>query len=311
MLNSSLFPLNFKPLAFGLRPLRSGGRLLAIMAVALSLTGCYSASVTRMNERDILDTGPSNGRYKIGSPYQIQGVWYYPSEDWNYQEKGVASWYGPGFHRKKTANGETYDQSKLSAAHRTLPMPCFVRVTNMDNGRSIVVRVNDRGPFARDRIVDVSMRGAQLLGYERLGTANVRLEILTDESKRLAREMLQRQRADAVRDNHAEDIARLDEQLAALAEGEDIKDNGKIETAEAELSPWDGHDADISPSVTSPAPPPHYAPSPNAKLAARDEGGDINHNAAAVAGGRDDAPPPLLVPYANHRTILSQALAKP
>lgn len=131
------------------------------------------------------DSGTKLGRYKVGAPYQIKGAWYYPAEDYEYSETGIASWYGPNFHGKKTANGEIYNQNDLTAAHRTLPMPSAVRVTNLENGRSIVLRINDRGPFARGRIIDVSRRGAQLLGFERNGTAKVRVDILEDESRQL------------------------------------------------------------------------------------------------------------------------------
>lgn len=129
---------------------------------------------------------PTSGIYKIGKPYQVNGVWYYPAEDFNYDETGVASWYGPGFHAKNTANGEIYDQNELTAAHKTLPMPSLVRVTNLDNGRSVVVRVNDRGPYANGRVIDMSRRGAQLLGFEGSGTAKVRVQILAEESRAIA-----------------------------------------------------------------------------------------------------------------------------
>ena len=130
---------------------------------------------------------PGNlGNYKIGKPYQIKGIWYYPKVDYTYSETGIASWYGPKFHGRKTANGETFDQWAVSAAHRTLPMPSWVRVTNLDNGKSMELRVNDRGPFARGRIIDLSRRAAQLLGLEIQGTARVKVEILSAESRRLA-----------------------------------------------------------------------------------------------------------------------------
>lgn len=116
-----------------------------------------------------------NWPVKIGKPYQVAGVTYYPADDRDYRETGVASWYGPGFHAGSTANGERYDQDDLTAAHRTLPMPSWVRVENLDNGRSLTVRINDRGPFARSRIIDLSRKAAQLLGVDRAGTANVRL----------------------------------------------------------------------------------------------------------------------------------------
>src|SRR5690242_8159303 len=151
-------------------------RLILCFAVsALLLGGCASGT-----------HGPegngSHGGYKVGDPYQINGVWYYPAEDWNYDETGIASWYGEDFHGKYTANGEVYDLNALTAAHRTLPMPSIVQVTNLENGRSIELRVNDRGPFARGRIIDVSRRAAQLLGFEGQGTAKVRVKLLVPES---------------------------------------------------------------------------------------------------------------------------------
>ncbi|WP_310496510.1 septal ring lytic transglycosylase RlpA family protein [Sandarakinorhabdus sp.] len=115
------------------------------------------------------------GTVKIGKPYQVFGVWYYPSDDRAYDEKGVASWYGPGFHALNTANGERYNQDDLTAAHKTLPMPSWVEVENIDNGRRLTVRVNDRGPFVAGRIIDLSRASAQLLGVDRPGTARVRV----------------------------------------------------------------------------------------------------------------------------------------
>jgi rare lipoprotein A len=133
----------------------------------------------------IVKPSPEPG-YKIGQPYQIQGVWYYPAEDFEYDETGIASWYGAQFHGRRTANGEIYDMNTLTAAHRTLPMPSFVRVTNLENGRSLILKVNDRGPFARGRIIDISRRGAQLLGFHNIGTAKVRVQIMADKSRALA-----------------------------------------------------------------------------------------------------------------------------
>lgn len=123
--------------------------------------------------------------YKVGKPYQVDGVWYYPKADMDYDETGIASWYGPGFHGQYTANGEIYDQNALTAAHKTLPLPSMVRVTNLANGRSIVVRVNDRGPFVNGRIIDLTRRDAQLLDFINQGTAKVRVQILKDETQAL------------------------------------------------------------------------------------------------------------------------------
>ncbi len=116
------------------------------------------------------------GRYKVGEPYEVSGVRYYPRIQPNYSKTGIASWYGRPFHGRQTANGETYNMNELTAAHKTLPMPTMVRVTNLENGRSLVLRVNDRGPFVNGRIIDVSRRAAQLLGFFNAGTAKVRVE---------------------------------------------------------------------------------------------------------------------------------------
>ncbi len=130
------------------------------------------------------------GTYKVGSPYKIMGKWYYPKEDYNYSEVGMASWYGADFHAKTTANGEKYDMNSLTAAHRTLPLPSIVKVTNLENGRSLVLRVNDRGPYAKGRIIDVSKRASQLLGFHTQGTTKVRVEIMAKESKALKAALL-------------------------------------------------------------------------------------------------------------------------
>ena len=139
-------------------------RAVVIFLLVLAIGGCT------------IPRGSKEGNYKVGSPYQIGGVWYYPKEDPFYDETGVASWYGADFHGKATANGERYDMDAFTAAHRTLPMPTVVRVTNLENGRSIKLRVNDRGPYARGRIIDVSNRAAKLLGFSGKGTARVRVQ---------------------------------------------------------------------------------------------------------------------------------------
>ncbi len=118
------------------------------------------------------------GRAQIGKPYKIRGKWYRPREQPGYNKIGRASWYGPNFHGRLTANGEIYDQYALSAAHPTFPLPSYARVTNLANGNSVVVRVNDRGPYASGRIIDMSSRAADLLDYKRDGTARVRVQYL-------------------------------------------------------------------------------------------------------------------------------------
>jgi rare lipoprotein A len=116
------------------------------------------------------------GTYRIGAAYTIGGRTYVPTEDKNYRAEGLASWYGEDFHGRQTANGEVFDMNSVSAAHATLPMPTYVRVTNLENNRSVIVRVNDRGPYHADRLIDVSVKTAVLLGFYTNGVARVRVE---------------------------------------------------------------------------------------------------------------------------------------
>lgn len=118
------------------------------------------------------------GRDQTGKPYKVRGKWYYPKEDKNYAAMGPASWYGDAFHGRLTANGEIYDMTHLTAAHPTMPLPSYARVTNAKNGASIVVRVNDRGPYAHGRIIDLSRRAAEMLDYTHSGVAKVEVEYI-------------------------------------------------------------------------------------------------------------------------------------
>ncbi|ODS00971.1 hypothetical protein AUC68_13715 [Methyloceanibacter methanicus] len=122
------------------------------------------------------------GHFKIGQPYEINGERYTPREDPGYVREGVASWYGALFHGRKTSNGEVFDMERLSAAHPTLPLPAYAEVTNLGNGRSAVVRVNDRGPFRKGRLIDLSERTAEVLGFKRSGTAKVKVRYLRKAS---------------------------------------------------------------------------------------------------------------------------------
>ena len=152
----------------------------------LVISGCAETALvahTAKKLRAISTPTIAKGHYKVGTPYKIKGVWYYPKVDYSYDETGIGSWYGPNFHQKLTANGEIFDQNALSAAHRTLPMPSVVRVTNLENGRALVVRINDRGPFAHGRIIDLSRRASQLLGFKRQGIAKMRVELLPEETR--------------------------------------------------------------------------------------------------------------------------------
>jgi rare lipoprotein A len=164
----------------------SATRLLLVCTSLAIAAGCRTSPSPEARKTAGATRSAEHGYYKIGQPYQIDGVTYTPAEDWNYDETGIASWYGPDFHGKRTANGELYDMNQVTAAHKTLPMPSLVRVTNLENGRMIIVRVNDRGPYARGRVLDLSRRGAQLLGFEKVGTAKVRVQIMARESQALA-----------------------------------------------------------------------------------------------------------------------------
>jgi len=132
------------------------------------------ASPRVSNQRSRLPRG--GGRDHLGKPYKIKGQWYKPREDANYRKVGTASWYGDAFHGRLTANGEIYDMTHLTAAHPTMPLPSYARVTNLKNNSSVIVRVNDRGPFASGRIIDLSHRAADMLDYTHSGTAQVRVE---------------------------------------------------------------------------------------------------------------------------------------
>ncbi len=148
-------------------PIRFNITRTIAMALLLALTAC--ATPQRQTPAP---------HYKVGKPYQVNGHWYYPEEDPDYERTGIASWYGREFHGRRTANGEIYDMTRLSAAHTTLPLPSMVEVKNLENGRKLVVRVNDRGPFARGRLIDLSREAARRLGFEQQGTARVRVRYL-------------------------------------------------------------------------------------------------------------------------------------
>lgn len=162
--------------------------LLAVVAPLWLLAGCAETELAVHTAKQFGrgDGVGDRGRYKVGRPYKIKNVWYYPKVDYAYREEGIASWYGPGFHGRPTANGERFDQYAMTAAHRTLPLPSVVRVTNLENGRSIKVRVNDRGPFAHGRIIDLSRAAAESLDFRRQGIARVLVEIVEHESRVLA-----------------------------------------------------------------------------------------------------------------------------
>ncbi len=171
---------------FGPAGLGDLARFGAALALALGVASCGKSNIDSKygvpaSQRMV---GPGEavpkggGSYRVGKPYQVAGRTYVPQEDPNYDTTGVASWYGVEFHGRKTANGEVFDMHSVSAAHPTLPIPSYVRVTNLRNKRSLVVRVNDRGPFHENRVIDVSVRAAKLLDFHRFGVTRVRVEYI-------------------------------------------------------------------------------------------------------------------------------------
>jgi rare lipoprotein A len=157
----------------------------AVAAACLSLANCgnvgnvdpkYGVSASQRVVEPGQPVPKGGGVYRVGKPYVVAGRTYTPEENVNYSESGIASWYGSDFHGRYTANGEIYDMDSISAAHPTLPLPSYVRVTNLKNHKSIVVRVNDRGPYAHDRIIDLSRRTAHLLGFHGNGLARVKVD---------------------------------------------------------------------------------------------------------------------------------------
>lgn len=156
-----------------LRHKKNALKLLSLACVGLLLAGCSQLDLAKQGRHTA-----AGGVYKIGNPYKIDGDWYYPKENARYDSTGIASWYGSKFQGRRTANGEIFDMNLLTAAHPTLPLPIIARVTNLENGRSIVVRVNDRGPFKRNREIDMSQRGAEILRFRQKGTAKVRVQYM-------------------------------------------------------------------------------------------------------------------------------------
>src|SRR6516164_8071584 len=163
-------------------------RSVAAVAACVLLANCSSSGLlSQVDPKYGVSSSPrvvefgeavpkGGGTYRVGKPYMVAGRVYVPEEDVNYREDGLASWYGDDFHGRLTANGEVFDMDALTAAHPTLPMPCYARVTNLGNGKSVIVRVNDRGPYHGNRLIDVSHKTAELLDFKGNGVARVRVE---------------------------------------------------------------------------------------------------------------------------------------
>ncbi|WP_254473979.1 septal ring lytic transglycosylase RlpA family protein [Bartonella sp. B1098] len=177
-------------------------QLFSMIVISQSLVSCCASETAHFSIKDSYHNKPidvntsvlpkqisnnknqskakKRGRAIVGKPYQIKGKWYYPENDPTYTRVGEASWYGSDFHGRLTANGEIYDMNLLTAAHPTMPLPSYARVTNLKNGSSLIVRVNDRGPFMKDRIIDLSKQAATILGYVDRGIADVKVEYIAE-----------------------------------------------------------------------------------------------------------------------------------
>lgn len=165
----------------------AGVTVLGVGCLALAGCGAANKSISRYDSKYGVSASPrvveygqpvpkGGGTYRVGRPYVVAGRTYTPRENPRYRAEGLASWYGLDFHGRLTANGEVYDMDAISAAHPTLPIPSYARVTNLENGRSLIVRVNDRGPFHANRVIDLSKKTAELLHLRRPGVGRVRVE---------------------------------------------------------------------------------------------------------------------------------------
>ena len=176
-------PLRLRPAA---EKLRKPAFLIIAAVAALSIASCSGSKSSKSlfagkGSPKLNSSGPipkGGGRRHVGKPYEINGGKYYPKDVSSYEKTGVASWYGPKFHRRMTSNGEWFDMHDLTGAHKTLPLPSYVKVTNLANGKQAVLRINDRGPFAHDRIIDLSKRSSEILDFKGRGTAKVRVVYL-------------------------------------------------------------------------------------------------------------------------------------
>lgn len=244
---------------------RSKARSLSICVVVCMgavLVGCASSdSKKKLTEEDysprVVSLGQpvpeGGGAFKVGRPYTIKGIRYTPKHQPNYDEVGIASWYGADFHGRKTANGEVYNMHALTAAHKTLPLPTYVRVTNLQNDKSIVVRVNDRGPFSRGRIIDLSKKVADILEFRNDGVAKVRVQYVGRAPLDGQDEWL----TTTVRDNGTNRrVAAVDQKLAANAFATDGQDRANRERYRVATSAYSGRRV------------PNLQPAPVARLSA-------------------------------------------
>ncbi len=257
------------------------GELVALALSCLALANCSGGNYSNVDPKygvsssaRVVAAGQpvpkGGGVYRIGKPYQIAGRTYVPEEDVNYRAEGMASWYGDDFHGRYTANGEIFDMNSISAAHPTLPLPSYVRVTNLKNHKSIVVRVNDRGPYAHGRLIDLSQRTARLLGFHGHGLTKVRVEYVG--------------RAPVA----GSDDRKLE---ATLRDGDLPKGRAPVMVASAEnFAP-----AYFNPQPMSRTPAIRDVPAPPSRPYATDNAPRTTEMAASRRGDSDEAPRPSFV----------------
>ena len=272
-------------------------RIFSVALFALALTGCSSVELASHYAKKWgggpgqKTAGVSKGAYKVGNPYKVGSVWYYPEESFTLRETGIASWYGPDFHGRKTANGEIYNQYDMTAAHRTLQMPSFVRVTNLENGRSVILRVNDRGPYKHGRVIDVSRKGAELLGFVNKGTARVKVEVLEKESRKVA--ALAQQGHDTSRMTVA-DVSRAPQQVAVSSPRPQITRGPQYASLKTEALP----ESLQTPKITV-----EELSAPPGKAAAQEWNAPLTSYQQRQGGTQAVAPQPLARP----KPVISQA----
>lgn len=192
--------------------------------------------------------------YHVGKPYEINGRWYYPAEQPDYDEVGTASWYGEQFHNHYTADGEVFDMNIPTAAHKTLPLPCLVEVTNLDNGRSMVLRVNDRGPFVGDRLIDLSKEAAIELGYYGKGVTQVRVRYVGPAPDAPGGATLYQAKASPPPPRRPRDTAVQVASAPAALLGSDIDDR-PLQSSPSTMS-WNAAPAPVAPKGPPPQAPP-------------------------------------------------------
>ena len=220
---------------------------LTFILIAGNLLSAPFKPVTSVKDGRTLDVTP-NPVVKVGKEYEIAGVKYNPQQIEDYDVVGLASWYGEDFHGKLTANGEIFDMEELTAAHNTLPLPAMVEVTNLENGKKIIVRVNDRGPFSGGRVIDLSKRSAELLGFDKQGTAKVRITLLKEITQQVASDL------EATKSNKVQPASKA----VALPVEHAVPE---AQNVSAESNLLDGHEAEMKTiSLAEPSSIKTYAP---------------------------------------------------